>query len=105
MTELKQCPFCGSEAKMESMGRGPYQTRVGCSECSCTLGYHVSKKRAIEAWNTRAERTCHPVPKYNDESPWPVMVCSECGRSLHYDATKDGIEYSPYCVCGAKVVE
>jgi hypothetical protein len=59
-----------------------------------------------EAWNTRAERACKPIAKFNyDDTPWPTMVCSECGRRLHYDETKDSLEYSPYCVCGAKVVE
>lgn len=28
------------------------------------------------------ERMCHPVEKFTEGSPWPVMVCSECGRSL-----------------------
>jgi hypothetical protein len=57
-----------------------------------------------EAWNTRAERTCHPVEKFTEDSPWPVMVCSECGRQLHYDEHRE-ISYQPYCGCGAKVVE
>ncbi|PWL79000.1 MAG: hypothetical protein DBY20_03745 [Coriobacteriia bacterium] len=62
-----------------------------------------------EAWNTRAERTCHPVDKFEEGNPWPVLTCSECGRPLHVDDAVDenGIEYSelqPYCGCGAKVV-
>lgn len=50
-----------------------------------------------------AERTCHPIEKFTEGSPWPVMVCSECGRTLHYDEHRE-MDYQPYCGCGAKVV-
>ena len=108
MTELKPCPF----AKPGEVHHTRTITAVGESWvlCSCgasgpTFSGVDSERKAIEAWNTRAERTCHPVSKYGDDSPWAVMVCSECGRRLHYDETKGSLEYSPYCVCGAKVVE
>lgn len=113
--ELKPCPFCGSS--LDIFFEDSYKTRLGCYcaelrcfRCGASIHGHgntkeVSENHARHRWNTRVERTCHPVPKYDDDSPWPVMVCSECGRSLHYDETKDGIGYSPYCVCGARVVE
>ena len=52
---------------------------------------------------TRAERTCYPVEKFIEDSPLPVMVCSERGRTLHYDEYRE-MDYPPYCGCGAKVV-
>lgn len=106
--ELKPCPFCGGEAEYRAAKyvRTAFKHSVVCLECFASIPPKDSKHEAINAWNTRVERTCKPIAKFNyDDSPWPVMVCSECDRRLHYDETKYGLEYSPYCGCGAKVVE
>lgn len=119
MSELKPCPKCNGDSFTARVCGGV--AAFGCAEyvyeveCSCGLSFCVdcssetkeeAEREGIEAWNNRVERTCNPIAKFNyDDTPWPTMVCSECGRRLHYDETKDGIEYSPYCVCGAKVVE
>lgn len=112
--EVMACPLCGDSGFIKVATRckpeGEWEARMKCEECSIELIKSGETEDAaitalLKAWNTRAERTCHPAPKYGDDSPWPVMVCSECGRRLHYDETKDGLEYSPYCGCGAKVVE
>lgn len=115
--ELKPCAHCGSDLsefcedfyKVNRSGNDHW-VYLRCLKCGAMTQGHgntkeAAEQNAIKRWNTRAERTCHPAPKYGDDSPWPVMVCSECGRRLHYDETKDGLEYSPYCGCGAKVVE
>lgn len=123
MGTLKPCPFCGSEdvcvperedfnALMLGWSLG---VRAECEACGAHgPGFEVKKSddfdaahdMAVAAWNARAERTCHPVPTYNDDSPWAVMVCSECGRRLHYDEEEDGtMDYQPYCGCGARVEE
>ena len=55
-----------------------------------------NKRELIEAWNTRAERTCRY--ESTNRCTW---VCTSCGREveiLHY-----GYNYCPNC--GAKVVE
>ena len=114
--ELKPCPLCGPESfivpftRQPSEPDAPFWTAVlKCDYCGISLSgtgvtEELALKSAIEAWNTRAERTCKPIPKYGDDSPWPVMVCSECGRPLHYDEHTES-DYPPYCGCGAKVVE
>lgn len=61
MAELKPCPFCGHEGKIENLNSSnrfyhrklPY--RVKCSFCSCALAYTFfrTKKEAKDAWNTR----------------------------------------------------
>lgn len=117
--ELKPCPFCGGEAEvweceeeldiLDPQSLGYLDTKyctvhcVGCEVCEIVIG-RAKKDEAINAWNTRAERTCHPVEKFSEDSPFPVMVCSECGRPLHYDEYRE-MDYQPYCGCGAKVVE
>lgn len=52
--DLKSCPFCGGEAEITKWHEGYF---VECREqrCGGTNGAHVTKKSAIEAWNTRAE--------------------------------------------------
>lgn len=52
--KLKPCPFCGCEAEVTKWQEGWF---VECKahRCGGTNGAHVTKKSAIEAWNTRAE--------------------------------------------------
>lgn len=67
------CPYCGA--------RGPMA---------------LSEDEAVEAWNRRAERTCHYV--YDEMlCGW---VCSECGG---LEPVCDNVRYCPDC--GARVVE
>ena len=100
MSELKPCPFCGGEAKSYVRDYGDtHYWRVSCSSDRCGVNpvtnvYHT-ESGAIEAWNIRAERTCHS--EYSDR--WE---CSECGFLDAY-VTADFINYCPNC--GAKVVE
>ena len=58
------------------------------------------------------ERTCRAVARYRDDdsTPWPFLVCSECGEKLRYrdvvtEHGEESCEMLPYCAgCGAKVV-
>ncbi len=104
VTELLPCPFCGGEAYMEDAeidGRAYYIAK--CGTCCSTSGVmQMSRSKAIEAWNTRAERTCCNDLKDSDfGNVWPIphFKCSTCGglfASYEFD----------YCPsCGAKVVE
>lgn len=97
MTELKPCPFCGGEASKRLF----YGTRYGvyCDECDARVGgLFGTEAEAVEAWNTRAERTCYP----SENLYGFLMCCSECGRSLK-DIGGTLFNYCPNC--GAKVVE
>ena len=58
MSDLKQCPFCGSYAYAEEneyiIGNNDFVIR--CASVSCPVRPHVrraTKTEAIECWNTR----------------------------------------------------
>lgn len=94
--KLKPCPFCGSKAMVI---RNAFENCVIYHiECTGCLGEHArymeSREAAIEAWNTRAERTCRAVMAASKIA----STCSECGAMLANWAMR-------YCPnCGAKVV-
>lgn len=53
MTELKPCPFCGSDRVYGTKARkGLY--RVECWCCGANIGSFGGIKNAIKWWNTRA---------------------------------------------------
>lgn len=98
-SELKPCPFCGGEAVTELCGKGKFAHWCVWCDCNVLRQDFKTEAEAIEAWNTRAERTCRMVkpdwggPKCRDK------VCSECGVLFRTWGEK-------YCShCGAKVVE
>lgn len=86
-----------------SLSGAGIQYKVECERHDCpaqpTVDWHYwSETEAAEAWNTRAERTCHNV--------WDVELtgrlrfqCSEC-KAVSLEITP---RYCP--VCGAKVVD
>ena len=110
VNKLKPCPFCGEEGRIIIKTEGTfsdfglYRSMVRCAECGVIVDRYektpyAAEDRAIEAWNTRAERTCRMVkpdwggPKCRDK------VCSECGVLFQTWGEK-------YCShCGAKVVK
>ena len=72
---------------------------------------HVLLRHA-ELIEPEPERTCRAVARYHDDdsTPWPFLVCSECGEKLRYrdvvtEHGEESCEMLPYCAgCGAKVV-
>lgn len=74
--KLKPCPFCGGPAVVSEYNGG--FASVGCGGL-CSFKPHAfgfpSVDSAIEAWNTRAERTCRPTPVYNT-----IFECDVCGE-------------------------
>lgn len=58
MTELKTCPFCGSEAVMETFTTTREKEpryRVRCSGCWCETDWdNWSEDEAADKWNRRA---------------------------------------------------
>ena len=95
MSELRECPFCGSREERpinhaEDCFIRMYAENVDEYYYSETLVH--DRESMKEAWNVRAERTCHVV--IEDECP----TCSECGEDIDPSFTA-----CPYC--GAKVTE
>ena len=95
MSELRECPFCGSHDEKpinhaEDCFIRMYAENVDEYYYSEMLVH--DRESMKEAWNTRAERTCHVV--YHEGAP----ACSECLRELTYE--------SRFCDrCGARVTE
>lgn len=58
MADLKHCPFCGSEAKLEYQ-YPPFGKRrisiVRCNRCRCNSGEWGRVDNAIKAWNRRVK--------------------------------------------------
>ena len=104
--ELKPCPFCGGEAKMNRVGNGVYE--IVCSNNGCRVQPETPRvgdeTEAVKAWNTRAERACRNVGQYIDQTRFK---CSDCDFNGWVKWAADGEDKIPnYCpMCGAKVVE
>lgn len=105
MSDLKPCPFCGSEAVLNHShmitATGQYLANVKCSECGIasrvvwsTDSPEEAVKEAIEAWNRRTERMLK-VEIYTDDQQETYGEC-ECGIDVY--------PYYTYCPgCGAKL--
>ena len=90
--ELKPCPFCGGDAEITKWHEG-YFVECKKQRCGGTIGAYKAKQKAIEAWNTRAERTCRFE---HIEGTWYKTACGE---------RYDGVVPPNYCPnCGAKVI-
>lgn len=66
-SELKPCPFCGSEARLTystDNHRQPYVTcdTPKCPSCNPYQWHYHTEEEAIEAWNRRAD---DPEEAYN----------------------------------------
>lgn len=110
MTELLPCPFCGGEARLFHFSSAIRDEvwRVVCDKPFCAQGPDgCTEAEAIEAWNTRAERTCRIEGRYGNQ------YCTRCGEMVGtWDSTSelyiDGnmVELWNYCPnCGARVTK
>ena len=93
---LLPCPHCGGEAEArDGSSTTPY---IRCKSCGCRTGSSSNVDRLKEAWNRRADRTCHIV---RVQPGW--WECDACGRSIRWDL--DEPPHVHYCPrCGAMVV-
>ena len=108
MSELKPCPFCGGEAVEFTWKHdlsNSYMAVVRCDVCKVRAerGFGAEeavKAEAIEAWNTRHERTCHVEKSVHDiYGSWHYLSCGHRVDTWIEDPPK-------YCSkCGARVKE
>ena len=110
MSDMKPCPCCGSQnIATRNWWNSLYETRyfAECYDCGCLVGFmadpsgwvgaaYDTEAEAIEAWNTRHERTCKCESYFNGYNL--THVCTGCGYLSEHQWN--------YCPnCGAKVVE
>lgn len=100
MTDLKPCPFCGGEAELAGVNAPEFW--VWCPSCKASTAAHTGKQSAIEAWNTRAERTCVLEGEEYDDLLEEFSFDLSCGHT-YWSNLSTCPTYCPYC--GAKVVE
>lgn len=113
MSELLPCPWCGKKPELahyETFDNDEWAVAcVGeCCEIQPATNSYFTREQAIEAWNTRAERTCYVVKKirtlhstFHGDVEVTEEKCSECGK---YMEVGFGVIRN-YCPnCGAKVV-
>lgn len=129
MSELKPCPFCGGKMKTDVVTfdvefyEPPYEQWYlehidldAAADKRCPIPttdtFYETEAEAIEAWNTRVERTCKKLPSLIDqtcivrrncqgsifEMEFGYWRCSEC-QCENFDGAKRCME------CGAKVIE
>ena len=58
MAELKPCPFCGGEAKLDHLVKSSIVWCKCCMASTKSMEFspeYASDEKAIEAWNRRAE--------------------------------------------------
>lgn len=111
MIELKPCPFCGGEAKIEIDEDGSAFVTVEHEDCCYLDGIDTTQwfyaydgknpaQVAAEVWNRRAERTCRDFGGMDGtDGDCYDFACDACGYCCDVMAPN-------YCPnCGAKVVE
>lgn len=126
MTELKPCPCCGPKAFITPSttcyaqeGPQPWSAELRCDECGLNISRTAATEKealyeAVDAWNTRAERTCEiarvetgePAEYDCDEVLWHCESCHEEVAIYAYNENGDTWADKPaFCPnCGAKVV-
>ena len=116
MSELLPCPFCGCTAIYVTRTHyyDPEDTvSIFCNGCKAHVTLEQNEAEginekteaeAIEAWNTRAERTCNPFKRasfgFRDGVEFGIWECSACGCEIN---PKHIPNYCPNC--GAKVIQ
>lgn len=60
MSDLKPCPFCGSNSAVFVRDDKPFPYRVQClnNDCACRTDNYKTYRFAIEAWNRRVGDEC-----------------------------------------------
>jgi hypothetical protein len=69
MSELKPCPFCGSEAEFDRKGTSKVSCIIRCTDCGCTLETGETWASG-QSWNTRTQSQWISVEGGN----WPEEI-------------------------------
>lgn len=103
MSELKPCPFCGGEDNLHTCNTYNHH-HVQCSNCGARGSRCGTTAEAVEAWNTRHERTCELIKHAaRDEESGIELVLYECGQCGWIVDPSRNERYCPNC--GARVKE
>lgn len=106
MSELRECPRCKGSVSLQRFNVHPsLKARI---ICSCGIEMRASKRDSvedlIERWNTRAERTCHPVEQLPPSEIISTPVRLSCGHFVEGIIDGEASMLPNFCeVCGARV--
>ena len=108
--ELKSCPFCGGEAKIERIDDS-YLCYVICTKCHATApGFFNypgsnSEEKSVHAWNRRAGEPPAADVQEIKHGEWrehnKIYICSQCGYSFEHEGYLALFNYCP--CCGARM--
>jgi len=76
MSEHKKCPYCGGLPELEALKSLTTEDSwlVSCEDCGSSSATYSSKKRAWQAWDTRAEEPKTFQPKFDiGETIWVIV--------------------------------
>ena len=107
MTDLRECPFCGGEAKPKEDVLSRYSDKVWhlveCTSCSASTNWHETKQRAVAAWNRRADGWTgveDALPEEDGQSGvsnWVLVAPDAMGNVIRaYYSFDPGVWVSPY---------
>lgn len=104
MSELLPCPFCGGEAHTYKNNLWHVACERAHNGC-VTMSAFITEAEAIEAWNSRAERTCKVEGDYwhdhgGDGYDTYEYVLS-CGHKVEWLDDDKEPRYCPQC--GARI--
>ena len=91
MSELKCCPFCGGEARLNYFGGEshiPFH-QASCSECGCKQANSIHKESVINAWNTRK-----PMANIVEKLEEKTEFLKDCTKYGNKDAKQQEKSYS-----------
>lgn len=93
--KLKPCPFCGHKPYASTDGENLF---IECGNLNCVNVFtEDSRYKAIQRWNTRAEKPAEKTAHWDINCDGYYPFCSHCGEAAQ--------RMSPFCSnCGRKMI-